>query len=128
MYRFTLDGQFTRERAKRIIDAAPEGYVFSVKEAGRSDAQNRKMWAMLADIAMARPEGRAHVPEVWKCLFMQACGHEVAFELGLDNRPFPIGFKSSKLTKSQMADLITLMQQYGDKHGVRWSDEARAAA
>jgi hypothetical protein len=58
---------------------------------------------------------------------MAACGHEVAVEMGLDNRPFPVGFRSSKLSKSQMADLITFVAEYGDRHGVNWSDEARAA-
>lgn len=126
-YSFTLTGAWAKERAKRILDAAPLGYVFTVAEAKRSDAQNRKLWAMLADIAQAMPEGRRHIPEMWKCIFMAACGHEVAFEMGLDNRPFPVGFRSSRLSKSQMADLITFVAEYGDRHGVNWSDEARAA-
>ena len=54
--------------------------------------------------------------------FMQACGHEVAFEQGLDGRPFPIGFHSSKLTKAQMSDIIEFIYSYGAKHGVKWSD------
>jgi len=128
MYCFSLTGPWERHRAKRMIDAAPDGYVFSVAEPKRSDAQNRKLWAMLSDIATAQPEGRKHIPEVWKCIFMAACGHETAFEMGLDNRPFPVGFKSSRLSKSQMADLITFIMQKGDEWGVRWSDEARAAA
>jgi hypothetical protein len=128
MYTFTLDSPWSRARAKQMVDAAPAGHVFTVSEAKRSDAQNRKLWAMLADIAMAKPEGRKHIPETWKCIFMAACGHEVAFEMGLDNRPFPVGFRSSRLTKSQMADLITFIQAKGDEWGVRWSDEARAAA
>lgn len=128
MYRFSLLGSWEKARAKHLIDAAPVGYVFSVSEPKRTDAQNRKLWAMLSDIAMAKPEGRKHIPEVWKCIFMAACGHEVAFEMGLDNRPFPVGFRSSKLSVSQMADLITFIQAYGDTHGVMWSDEARAAA
>ena len=127
MYHFALDGPWSRQRAKQMIDAAPTGHVFTVCEAKRSDPQNRKMWAMLADVACAKPEGRKATPELWKALFMNALQHEVTFEMGLDGRPFPMGFRSSKLSKSQMADLITFISEYGDKHGVQWSDEARAA-
>lgn len=126
MYTFALTSPFAKQRAKRIIDAAPMGYIFKVAEGGRTTPQNSKLWAMLSDIAQAQPEGRRHIPEVWKCIFMAACGHAVAFEMGLDNRPFPVGFRSSRLSKTQMADLITFVAEYGDRHGVKWSDEAAA--
>jgi hypothetical protein len=54
---------------------------------------------------------------------MAACGHEVQFENGLDNKPFPIGFRSSNLSKTQMADLIEYMYFYGSKHDIKWSEE-----
>ena len=53
---------------------------------------------------------------------MNSLGHEVAFETGLDNRPFPIGFQSSRLTKAQMADLIEFIYAYGAEHNVKWSE------
>jgi hypothetical protein len=61
---------------------------------------------MISDVSRAKPEGRTHTPEIWKCLFMQSCGHKVRFEIGLDGEPFPVGFHSSRLSKSQFADLI----------------------
>lgn len=126
MYKLFLSNRDAKTRAVKLIGAAPFGFVLTLAEPTRTDDQNRKMWAMLADIALSKPEGRKHIPEMWKCIFMAACGHEVAFEMGLDNRPLPVGFKSSKLTKSQMADLITFIMEYGDRHGVRWSEEAAA--
>lgn len=117
-----LLGNYQRELAKKLIDKAPANAVVKISPEKRSDDQNAKMWAMLSDVSRAKPEGRRHIPEVWKCLFMQACGHEVAFEHGLDGRPFPIGFHSSKLTKAQMSDLIEFIYSYGAKHGVKWSD------
>lgn len=111
-----------RELAKSLIDKAPDNAVVKISPEKRSDDQNAKMWAMLSDVSRSKPEGRRHIPEVWKCLFMQACGHEVTFEHGLDGRPFPLGFHSSKLTKAQMSDLIEFIYSYGAKHGVRWSD------
>ena len=117
-----LLGNYQRELAKKLIDKAPANAVVKISPEKRSDDQNAKMWAMLSDVSRAKPEGRRHVPEVWKCLFMQACGHEVAFEQGLDGRPFPIGFHSSKLTKAQMSDIIEFIYSYGAKHGVKWSE------
>jgi hypothetical protein len=117
-----LRGQPQRDLAKQLIDKAPVDAVVKISEAKRSDDQNAKMWAMLSDISRAKPEGRAHIPEIWKCIFMAACGHQVRFEHGLDNQPFPIGFNSSRLTKPQMSDLIECIISYGQQHRVIWSD------
>lgn len=117
-----LRGEYQRNLAKSLIDKAPDNAVVKISPERRSDDQNAKMWAMLSDVSRAKPEGRRHIPEIWKCIFMAACGHEVAFEQGLDGKPFPIGFHSSKLTKAQMSDLIEMIYSYGARHGVQWSD------
>lgn len=117
-----LASRFQREMAKRLIDAAPANYVVTVKEATRSGEQNAKLWAMLSDISRAKPDGRHWTPETWKAAFMHSLGHQVQFCEGLDNSgPFPLGFRSSRLTVKQMADLITVIQEYGDRHGVVWT-------
>ena len=123
-----IRGDVQRQLAKRIIDRAPLGYVVTVKEQTRTGEQNAKMWSMLSDISRAKPDGRVAIPDVWKCLFMQALEHEVRFEMGLDGKPFPMGHQSSKLTVREMADLITFIDQYGAIHGVRWSNEMEQAA
>lgn len=117
-----LVGPSQRELAHRLINLAPDGAIVNIREATRSADQSAKMWAMLSDISRAKPDGRVHVPEVWKALMMAACGHEVQFLMGLDGNPFPHGFKSSRLSKSQMAELISFIAAYGDQHGVRWSE------
>ena len=117
-----LRGLEQRALACAMIQRAPADSVVRISAPKRSEDQNAKLWAMISDVSRAKPEGRAHTPEVWKCLFMSACGHAVQFEMGLDNRPFPIGFSSSKLTKAEFADLITTVQEYGDRHGVPWSE------
>ena len=116
-----IRGQSQRDLAKRLIDAAPVDAVVTVKEATRNADQNALMWALLSDISRAKPDGRKHTPEVWKSLFMSACGHEVQFAQGLDGNPFPVGFRSSRLSVRQMADLITFIQAWGDERGVKWS-------
>lgn len=118
-----LRGDIQRAFAKKLVDAAPRDAVITIRDATRSTDQNAKMWAMLSDISRAKPEGRRWVPETWKAAFMHALGHQVQFCEGLDDAgPFPLGFRSSKLSVRQMADLITTIQEYGDRHGVAWSD------
>lgn len=118
-----LSGKYQRDVAKALIDRAPVDAVVTVKEASRNTLQNARMWAMLSDISRAKPEGRHWTPETWKCAFMHSLGHQVRFCEGLDNSgPFPMGFHSSRLTVRQMADLITVISEYGDRHQVPWTD------
>jgi hypothetical protein len=122
-YTVRLTGPTQREYAKRLIDAAPDYAVVTVRAGDRTLEQSSKMWAMLTDIARAKPEGRRWTPETWKCAFMNALGHQVQFAEGLDGSgPFPLGFRSSKLSKAQMSDLLEVITEYGARHGVQWSD------
>jgi hypothetical protein len=123
-----LRGPSQRAYAKGLIDQAPRDAVVVVRGPSRTLDQNAKMWAMLADISKAQPEARQHTPDVWKAVFMQACGHEVEFAPGLSGLPFPIGFRSSRLTKEQMSELIEFIYAYGAQHGVVWSDDVSEAA
>lgn len=123
-----LRGKSQRDFAKRLIDMAPADAVVSIREATRSNDQNAKLWAMLSDISRAMPEGRRWTPETWKAALMHSLGHQVQFCEGLDNSgPFPLGFRSSRLTVKQMADLITCVLEYGDRHGIQWTDKEQAA-
>lgn len=117
-----LRGEHQRRLAHQLIDKAPINAVVKISPEKRSLSQNDKLWALLSDVSRQKPEGRMHVPELWKAIFMAACGHEVQFEHGLDGRPFPVGFRSSLLTKPQMSDLIEFVISYGQQHGVIWSD------
>lgn len=121
--RFILRSPEIRRNAMKAIAEAGDDYVVTIAQPTRSNQQNAKMWASLTDVANARPEGRQWTPEAWKCAFMHSLGHQVRFAEGLDGSgPFPLGFHSSTLTVSQMADLITVIQEYGDRHGVQWSE------
>lgn len=114
-----LDNEYRRRLAHRLVDAAPFGAVLTIKEATRTTDQNSKMWAMLSDIARAKPEGRVMTAENWKAAFMSALGHEILWQPGLDGGPpFPAGYRSSRLSKSQMSDLIEFITEYAARHGV----------
>jgi hypothetical protein len=114
----------SRDGAKRLIELAPLGAILNIKPATRSNEQNALLWSLLSEVSRAKPEGRQHTADVWKCLFMQACGHAVQFEVGLDGKPFPLGFRSSRMTKDQMTDLIEFILQYCAEKGIQVKEAA----
>jgi hypothetical protein len=123
-YKVRLTGMRQRKYAHQLIDAAPDLSIITIVGGDRSIDQNAKMWAMLTDVALSRPEGRKWPPETWKCAFMHSLGHQVQFADGLDGSgPFPLGFKTSKLNKQQMSDLIEVIYEYGSRHNVEWSEK-----
>ena len=119
---FRLISQQVRQRAAQAVLDAPDGYIVTIAEPTRNLEQNALLWALLGDVSKAEPMGRKMTAEEWKCVFMQACGWENQFLEGLDGRPFPAGFRSSKMTVRQMADLITFVTAWGAEQGIRWSD------
>lgn len=122
-----LAGPSQRALATRLVMQAPDKSTVSIKPEARSTDQNSLLWALLSDVSRSKPGGRMHTPEVWKNLMMHACGHAVQFEMGLNGQPFPVGFRTSRMSKAEMGDLITFIQAWGAENGVRWSDEREAA-
>lgn len=116
-----LRGDSQRALARSLIDKAPQDAVVNIREANRTLDQNALLWSLLSDVSRAKPAGRKMIPELWKSVFMAACGHAVQFETGLDGQPFPVGFRSSRLTKPQMTDLIDFILAWGAENGVRFS-------
>ena len=108
-----------------LIKRAPADAVVNIREATRSLDQNALMWVLLSDVSRSKPEGRNLRSEQWKAAFMSALGHEVQWINGVDGHPpFPDQHSSSRLNKSDMADLITFIMEYGARHGVAWSEQA----
>lgn len=101
-----------RGRAVRWVEQAPFGTVVEFKQKGRSGDQNSAMWSLLTQINRQRPthNGIRMSAVLWKAVFMQALGAELVMLPTLDGDGlFPFGHRSSKLTVSQMSDLIELM-------------------
>ena len=118
-----LIGDSQRDHAKRMIDRAPPESVVNIREATRSGEQNAKLWAMLSDVARAKPQGRVLSTDVWKALFMAESGFKPRFEPSLDGQGVvPVGYKSSGLRKAEFSDLIEAILAYGSEHGVLWSE------
>ena len=123
--RLTINAN-SRKTAQEWLSKAPDGSVVTFERPKRSKDQNKKMWAVLTDISKAKPLGLRHIPDNWKVLMMKACGHEVQFLMGIDGEPFPAGFRTSKMNKEQMSELIEFALSWGAEHGVFFGDEAMA--
>lgn len=118
-----LIGPSQRDYAKRVIDQAPNGYVMKVAAETRRDAQNRRLWPMLADIQRQVPGMAEYNTDDIKLRFLNALGVEMRFLPALEGQgAFPVGLRSSTLTVEQFSGLIELLFAYGAKHNVIWSD------
>lgn len=120
-----LNSLFAKERAKRIIDDAPMGYVMACGEETRTQRQNKLLWPLIADM-QAQIEGmNAFSPDDVKLRFLHALGQELRFLPEIEGAGmFPVGQRSSTLTKQQFSGLIDLMFAHGERHGVKWSDRS----
>ena len=110
-----------RGRAVRWIENAPDGTVVEFKQKGRSNDQNAAMWSILTQINRQRPthNGVKMSAVLWKAVFMQALGAELVMLPTLEGDGlFPFGHRSSKLTVSEMGDLIELMLAWAATEGL----------
>lgn len=124
-----LIGDTQRAYARKLVETAPAGYVVKIGEETRRDAQNRKLWPMLADLQRQVPEMATYSADDIKLRFLNALGVEMRFLPALEDAGhFPVGMKSSTLTVSQFAALIELIYAFGAKHDVHWSDPMERAA
>jgi hypothetical protein len=118
-----ISSDIARARLHHWANIAPWGTVVKFFKPGRSTPQNDRMWAMLSDVAtQATHNGSRYSADQWKCLFMHACGHESHFMPGLNGEPFPAGFRSSKMNKEQMGELMDFIEYWGANNAVTFLD------
>lgn len=94
----------------------------------RSNNQNRKMWAMLNDIArqvMWPINGvPTHImPEDWKDLITAGLAKHQRIAQGLEGGVVMLGSRTSRMSKKELAELIEYIYATGADRGVVW-DEA----
>jgi hypothetical protein len=118
-----------RRRATHWCQHLPLGTRVEFKAPVRSLPQNDRMWAMLTDVATQKLwHGIKLSTDDWKLLFMDALKREIRALPNLDGTGFVnVGSSSSKLSKEEMGDLMTLITMFGDKHGVLWTDPKEVA-
>lgn len=110
-----------RERAVQGVRNAPDGYVLELREAKRSDPQNAALWGLLHQIQRQRPKhnGVPMSPDLWKAVFLDALGTEMRLMPKLDGGGFfPMGHRSSTLTKGEFTNLIEFILAWCAQEGV----------
>lgn len=94
--------------------------TLEIRPEKRSDAQNRRLWAMLSDISTQVDwHGHRLTAEEWKDVFSAALKRTKVVP-GLDGGFVVCGQSTSKMTKAEMAELQTLMEAFGAERGVRF--------
>lgn len=122
--------QRDREEAMLWVTRAPIGTRIEFRGPKRTKEQSDKMWAMLTDIVKAKKtiDGRRLDSDEWKIVFMQALGHEAEALPKLDGTGFfSLGYRSSKLSKQEMSDMIEFIYAWGAENNMVWSDPELAS-
>jgi len=120
-----LVSRLNRERAKALIDQAPDRALVNIRPETRSSEQNNLLWALLSDVSRAKPDGREMTSDQWKSVFMDAAGFRPTFVPNLDGDGFLcLGYKSSRLTKAEFSDLIECINEYCARKGVHLQEAA----
>ena len=115
---FALTHAQARQNAAQAVMQAPDGYFVTLKAATRSLEQNARLWAMLTEISRQVVwHSRKLTPEEWKHVFTAALSKQDVVP-GIDGGFVVLGKATSKMTKSEMAELQTLMEAFGAQQGV----------
>ena len=126
---FRLVHATARRRAAECIAAAPEGYVVTVQEPTRSLEQNSKLHAALSDIAdQIEWHGERMDVDDWKRLltaaWARAESQQVKLVPALDGNGFDVLYRrTSRMSKSEMSNLIEYLHAWGAEQGVKLNDE-----
>ena len=99
---------------------ASEDIICEIKKKTRSLEQNAKMWAMLAEVSdQVNWYGNKLTSDEWKDVFSASLKSQKVVP-GIDGGFVVCGQRTSKMTKSEMAELIELMMAFGAERGVKF--------
>ena len=123
MTAFVIVSEQVRANAMREVQSAPLGYVVTIKAAGRSIAQNARLWAFLTDVSeQVDWYGQKLSKEDWKDMFTASL-RKARVVPGLDPGSFVVmGLHTSTMTKSELSDLLELITAFGTERGVVFGD------
>jgi len=104
-----------RKNCWEAIKTAPDGYIVHIKAPTRSLEQNAKMWAMLHEVSeQVEWYGQKLTDHEWKNVFSAALKRQKVVP-GLDGGFVVCGQSTSRMSKREMADMITLMHAFGSE-------------
>jgi hypothetical protein len=98
------------------------GWTWTMREEVRSDAQNRRMWAMLRDISrQVEWYGQKLQDEEWKHVFSASVEKQRAVP-ALDGNGFVVlGVSTRKQSKKWFSDMFLVMEGFAAEKGVRFT-------
>lgn len=95
----------------------------TVADEKRSDAQNRRLWAMLRDVSnQVEWYGQMLSDEDWKNVFSASVEKQRAVP-GLDGGFVVMGISTRKQSKSWFADMFEVMEAFAAERGVKWTQQ-----
>jgi hypothetical protein len=119
-----------REQAAHWASKAPLGTRIEFKQAKRTVDQNARMWAMLTDVAQQHKHHGIYLSAAdWRLIFMEGLKREMRIVPNLDGTGFVnLGRSTSDLSKSEMSDLMDLIEAFGAQNGVTFHSKEPVAA
>lgn len=95
----------------------------TIADEKRSDASNRRMWAMLRDIArQVEWYGQKLKDEDWKHIFSASVEKQRAVP-GLDGGFVVLGLSTRNQTQSWFSDMFEVMEAFAAERGVKWTQQ-----
>lgn len=126
-----LSGQVRRELAHRAVAHAPGGSIVTISPPGRTLPQNARLHAMITDVArQVEWAGAKRNVEAWKDIFtaaLRSANHGLDVVPGINGGFVLLGMHTSRMTKAELGDLMTLIEAFGAEHGVEFSEGDREA-
>lgn len=114
----------SRRLCAEYVMQAPDGWAVVVKEPTRSLEQNSRLWALLHDVsAQVDWYGKRLTPEDWKHVFTSSL-RKLEVVPNLEGNGFvALGLSTSRMSKRELGDLMTLIESFGAERGVTWSEQ-----
>lgn len=104
-----------------------------IRQAKRSDAQNRLLWSRLGDLSRQVEfcvNGAMVKLTAEECKDILTAGlkGQIRMAVGIDGGMVLLGTRTSKMTKGEMTQLLDLCLHFGDSKAVQWSPASLAMA
>lgn len=123
--KYMITSRKSLEYAFRQLNALgfERSYQIEAKPMTRTLEQNAKLWAMLTDVSQqVNWHGQKLSQEDWKNVFSAALNQQRVVP-NLDSNGFVVlGQSTSRMTVSQMSEMIELMHAFGAQNGVVFKD------
>lgn len=130
---FQLSHDQARRNAAAAVMQAPENHRVEIKPRTRSLDSNAKMWAMLADVSKqivwpVNGQMERLSPEDWKSIITASLAQENRMAVGIQGGFVMLGKSTSKMTISEMSEVIEFLYSFGSDRDVVWSEPVEAFA